>query len=527
MSALQRAGVPAKRAVWRRRAASTLLRDLGRALRADGVHQLLARGRLHAQDQVDPVQQRPAQLCPVAPHRALRAVALAPAASPWRPHGQGLLAASSMKRAGKLTVRCPRVITMWPSSRGWRSASSASRLNSGELVEEQHAVTGEARLAGGGHRATADQSGARDRMMRSTEGPPRDERAPSEHSGHAVHARDVERLLHGHRRQDRGHPAREHRLAAPRRPDIRTLWPPAAATSIARLSAKCPRTCARSCSPSRIAAQHRRVDRRLGRSPAARQETLELRHALDADHVEPRDQRCLVRVGARQDQALTAGPPGGGRNRERPPHGPHRAVQAELAADRVARQPLGLNLPAGREQRRRQGEVESRPRLAQVGGSEVDGDAPQRELEPGVDQRRPHALARLLHRGVGQADDRERRQARMDVRLDGDLDCVDTAEREGRRREASIDEPYDRRFHDSVSHCQEIATVCALVGTWPALTSPRCQSIAERPACSESERPPGTSNEAAIASSSATTATREGEIDLIASQRQRRLSSAR
>ena len=50
---------------------------------------------------------------------------------------------------------------------------------------------------------------------------------------------------------------------------------------------------------------------------------------------------------------------------------------------------------------------------------------------PEFEQRRAHALARLLHRGVGQADDRERRQARMDVGLDRHGDAVHAEQREG------------------------------------------------------------------------------------------------
>ena len=60
------------------------------------------------------------------------------------------------------------------------------------------------------------------------------------------------------------------------------------------------------------------------------------------------------------------------------------------------------------------------PGLAQAGRREVGDDPAQRELEAAVDQRRPHPLARLPHRGVGEADDGEGRQAAVDVDLDPD-----------------------------------------------------------------------------------------------------------
>ena len=42
-----------------------------------------------------------------------------------------------------------------------------------------------------------------------------------------------------------------------------------------------------------------------------------------------------------------------------------------------------------------------------------------------------HALARLAHRGVAEADDRERRQAGAQVDLDGDAARVEAVDREG------------------------------------------------------------------------------------------------
>ena len=57
-------------------------------------------------------------------------------------------------------------------------------------------------------------------------------------------------------------------------------------------------------------------------------------------------------------------------------------------------------------------EVERRAGLSDLGRGEVDRDPARRVVEPGVAQRAAHALPRLGQRGVGQADDREPRQAR-------------------------------------------------------------------------------------------------------------------
>ncbi len=70
--------------------------------------------------------------------------------------------------------------------------------------------------------------------------------------------------------------------------------------------------------------------------------------------------------------------------------------------------------------------------LRQVGGREIDGDAPRRQRQAGGDQRGAHALARFRHRLVGQADDVEGGQAGRDLHLDIDGARLDAFERDGR-----------------------------------------------------------------------------------------------
>jgi len=67
--------------------------------------------------------------------------------------------------------------------------------------------------------------------------------------------------------------------------------------------------------------------------------------------------------------------------------------------------------------------------LRQIGGREVDRDSPRRQRETRGDQCRPHPLARLRHRLVGQADDGESRQARRDLDLHIDRAGLDPLKR--------------------------------------------------------------------------------------------------
>ena len=53
------------------------------------------------------------------------------AVSPWKPHGHGFIAPTSMKLAGNVTVPCALLIVTTLSSSGWRRTSSDECPNSG------------------------------------------------------------------------------------------------------------------------------------------------------------------------------------------------------------------------------------------------------------------------------------------------------------------------------------------------------------------------------------------------------------
>jgi hypothetical protein len=80
---------------------------------------------------------------------------------------------------------------------------------------------------------------------------------------------------------------------------------------------------------------------------------------------------------------------------------------------------FGGDLPGRSEDAERDRKVEAPALLRQLGGREVDRDAARRKLEPAVHERRAHAVLRLLHLGVGQADHREAREAVGEAGLDG------------------------------------------------------------------------------------------------------------
>ena len=117
-----------------------------------------------------------------------------------------------------------------------------------------------------------------------------------------------------------------------------------------------------------------------------------------------------------------------------PATGPHASVERELADRRVLGEPLGRDLPCRREDGERDRQVEPRSLLAQRRGREIDRDpAVERPLERGGDDAAADAVLRLLAGAVGEPDDRESRDAQLEVRLDLDLPRLEPDESVGDR----------------------------------------------------------------------------------------------
>ena len=140
---------------------------------------------------------------------------------------------------------------------------------------------------------------------------------------------------------------------------------------------------------------------------------------LDADHLDPVDQPCLVGRGGRDHDPAQSAPGQDGHHRQDARHGPDLPAERELADQR---QPIRSrdDLLRAEEDPDRHGEIERRAGFALFGRSEIDRDPTRRMDEPGVAQRPTDALARLLQGGIGQPDDGETRQARRDIDLDPD-----------------------------------------------------------------------------------------------------------
>ena len=176
--------------------------------------QLALGGALDVDQQVHPVEQRPAQPPAVAAQVRLAApAAVADAGEPARarvrrrdehePRREHQRVLAAHDRHAPVLERLAQRVERRP-------------LELGELVEKQDAVMGERRLAGPRRRSAAHQPGRRDRVVRRAERP-RVHEAGGVQPRDAVDPRHLDRLGPAHRRQDRRDPPREHRLAGPRR----------------------------------------------------------------------------------------------------------------------------------------------------------------------------------------------------------------------------------------------------------------------------------------------------------------------
>ncbi len=177
--------------------------------------------------------------------------------------------------------------------------------------------------------------------------------------------------------------------------------------------------------------RHRGSGRRRRGKRAAAQRGGEIAQVPEARHAQAVDERGLGGALLRDEQGVEARPRRPFGHRQRPPAPLELTAERELAEHREAVERQRRDLPAGREDAGGDRDVEPGAGLAQVGRREVRGDAPGREVEPGVRDRGAHPLPRLPHGRVSESDDREGREAGPEVHLDADRSRLDPVDGEG------------------------------------------------------------------------------------------------
>ena len=339
MSPLQSTPVPARRASWRIRAATTRARTSAERVRRwrGSPTSSTARHGLDLADEVDAVDQRAAQPPLVAGQLDRRA-----AAAVRRPRARAAVAGRHDDRVRRELER-PLAAHDLHAALLERLAQRVHRdpRELRQLVEEEHAAVGERDLARHRPRPAAHEPLRRDRVVRGAEralgGEP-----PASDAGRAVDLGDLERLLEAGRRQDSGQPPGEHGLARAGRPDHQQVVAAGGGDLERALGVLLPAHVGQ--------VRARRAPPRPDRPTAGRAGSGDQRpcsrsasraRRRDGAHLDPLDQRRLGRVRVRNEQAPVSGPPGAERGGERAPR--------PGAARRSARaRPRGRSPPAAR-----------------------------------------------------------------------------------------------------------------------------------------------------------------------------------
>ena len=275
--------------------------------------------------------------------------------------------------------------------------------------------------------AATDDGRHRRGVMRFAEGAGAADAAAVDQPRQRMDHRGLERLGRGQRRQDTGDARGEHRLARPRRPDKDRVVPPRRRDLERALGAFL------SLDVQQVARRRRARDI-AGAGGAdglgAREMADRGREAGGGDDVRGIDPCGLRpgRLGAQERPAFRRGRHRRGQG-ARDRH--QRAGQRQLSEGDGAGGIVGRDDVERRKQRQRDGQVEMRSLLRQVGGREVDRDPLRWQRDRHRRQGRAHTFARLGHRLVRQADDREGRHAGRYRALHLDHAGLDPLERDG------------------------------------------------------------------------------------------------
>lgn len=296
-----------------------------------------------------------------------------------------------------------------------------ARPEFGEFVEEEDAAMRHGDFAGLRRVPAAGKADIGNRVMRRAKGTRPDQRLiAGEHVGDRVNPRHVERFLDRHPREDRRERPRHQRLPRSRRPAHQDIMPARRRDFERAFGAFLSLDFGEIGRDFRNDFGKPRRCLRLDPGFAAEmpEEFFERRNREDGNSW---DERRFFGVDGGDEDAGETGflRPGG--NRKNPADMPDRSVERQLADNQAA----GVGGRVDNSRRRhapdRDRQVERRPFFADVRRGEVDGHFVTRVLDPGVTEGGVDALAALLDREVGKADDNrfgERGKRRIDFNVD-------------------------------------------------------------------------------------------------------------
>ena len=253
-----------------------------------------------------------------------------------------------------------------------------------------------------------------------------------EQAGDAVDFGGFDRLVFGHRRHDGGQALGEHRLAgagradhqevvAARHGDLERALDVVLAFDIVEVDVI----------TGLLAKELPAVDFLRGNVAVAFQQVDRLAQVGDAIDIDALDQAGFAGVVQRNEDGAVPGVfrlQGEGEDSLDRAHAP---VEGEFADDGALFQGAVLEFLAERDNADGDGQIEARALLAHIGGGEIDGGAPLGFGVGHVADRRPHPVAALFDRRVGQANDDDAGVAFANIDFDLDAERIDTVQGAG------------------------------------------------------------------------------------------------
>ena len=321
ISRVERDAASRRRARWRSRAAATRARIAAEPRRPRRPASSSHGNARHLDVQVDAIEQRARDAAPGSGcDQRRRAAALIAVGSPSQPHGHGFIAATSWKRAGKRRV--PRAARDRDAALLERLAQRLEHVRRNSGSSSRNSTPWCASVTSPGRGVLPPPSERRRREIvwcGARNGRARDERPRVR----AARRRCGWRSPRAPRRASSGGRIAGSRRASivlpePGGPTSSTLWPPAAATSRARLACACPRTSAKSSVVARRRLPACDASTGRGRRRLAAQQGRRRRAASTADSTgSTADERGLGGVGGGHEQRRSRGASAGQADRQR------------------------------------------------------------------------------------------------------------------------------------------------------------------------------------------------------------------
>src|SRR5690242_14050129 len=302
-------------------------------------------------------------------------------------------------------------------------------LEFGEFVEKEDAVVAEGDFAGTRDGSAADESGIADGVMRRAKRASADEAAAVfKDSGNAVDTGGFDGFLEGHGRKNGGDALGKHGFAGAGRSDEKDVVAAGAGDFEGALCGLLAVNVAKIDAVLRSFAEGlMRVDFDRGEGFGGIDEIDGLWEGLDGENFDAFADGGIASVGFGDGDGFEAGFACGDDGGKSAANGANASVERQFAEEHHFVEGLAEEVSLTADQAESHGEVEAGAFFAEVGGSEIDGDALAiGEFEAAVAQGALDAFAAFLDGVIGKADDVEILHASgADVDLDFDEVGID------------------------------------------------------------------------------------------------------